>query len=98
MCTLPFSLKVLWSPLVDLYYIPKFGRRKSWIVPTQLIMSGLLFYLQGSVEKLIEEKNVYLLTFLFTFFIFVVTCQDIAVDSWAVEMLHSDNASFASTC
>ena len=98
MCTLPFSLKVLWSPLVDLYYFPKFGRRKSWIVPSQLAMSGLLLYLQGTIEHLIEEKHVYVLTALFTLFIFVVTCQDIAVDSWAVEILHADNASFASTC
>ena len=33
MCTLPFSLKVLWSPFVEFYYSEKFGKRRSWIVP-----------------------------------------------------------------
>jgi MFS transporter, PAT family, solute carrier family 33 (acetyl-CoA transportor), member 1 len=34
LCTLPFSLKVLWSPAVEFNYSEKFGKRKSWIVPT----------------------------------------------------------------
>ena len=38
MCSLPFSLKVLWSPFVDLYYFKSFGRRKSWIIPTQVLV------------------------------------------------------------
>ena len=54
MCTLPFSLKVLWSPFVDLYYSKGFGRRKSWIIPTQVIMSVILFYLQGTIESMLE--------------------------------------------
>ena len=29
--------------------------------------------------------------------IFVITCQDIAVDSWAIEMLHPDNATYGSS-
>jgi hypothetical protein len=29
----PYSLKLLWSPIVDSLYFKSFGRRKSWIVP-----------------------------------------------------------------
>jgi len=47
---------------------------------------------------MLEHKEVYKLTFIFTFMIFVITCQDIAVDSWAVEILHTDHAGYASTC
>ena len=61
-------------------------------------MSCILFYLQGSIEDMLVERQVYTLTALFTFMIFVVTCQDIAVDSWAIEILDPVNASFASTC
>ena len=32
-----------------------------------------------------------------TVIIFVITCQDIAVDAWAVEMLHPDNAEYGSS-
>ncbi|KAI8979135.1 membrane transporter [Mycotypha africana] len=42
----PYSLKLLWSPIVDAVYTPKLGRRKSWIVPIQ-ILTGILFYLLG---------------------------------------------------
>lgn len=28
----PFSLKLLWAPIVDSVYFKKFGRRKSWLV------------------------------------------------------------------
>ena len=31
----PFSMKVLWAPLVDSIFWSKFGKRKSWLVPVQ---------------------------------------------------------------
>jgi len=38
----PFAFKLLWAPLVDSVYIPKFGRRKTWIVPAQTAIGVLL--------------------------------------------------------
>lgn len=61
-------------------------------------MSLILLYLANSIEEMLEHRQVYSLTALFMVMIFVVTCQDIAVDSLALEILHPDNASFASTC
>ena len=34
----PFSMKILWAPIVDSIFIKKFGRRKSWLIPTQLLI------------------------------------------------------------
>lgn len=34
---------------------------------------------------------------LLTGLVFIITCQDIAVDAWAVEMLHPCNASYGSS-
>ena len=31
----PFSVKLLWAPIVDSLYIRRFGRRKTWLVPVQ---------------------------------------------------------------
>lgn len=42
----PYSLKLLWSPIVDSIYAKRFGRRKSWIIPIQLT-TGLLFWWIG---------------------------------------------------
>lgn len=34
----PFSLKLLWAPIVDCLYFKKFGRRKTWLIPVQLVI------------------------------------------------------------
>src|SRR5262249_53216281 len=34
--SLPYSLKFLWSPLIDRFSIPLLGRRKGWIFATQI--------------------------------------------------------------
>lgn len=41
----PFSIKLLWAPLVDGAYLQRFGRRKSWLVPTQYCIAGVMFIL-----------------------------------------------------
>lgn len=41
----PYSLKLLWSPLVDCWYSNRLGRRKSWIVPIQFIIGAMLIAL-----------------------------------------------------
>ena len=34
----PFSMKLLWAPLVDSLYVARFGRRKTWLIPVQLMV------------------------------------------------------------
>lgn len=38
----PYSLKLLWSPIVDSVYWKNIGRRKSWIVPTQFVIGFMM--------------------------------------------------------
>ena len=38
--SVPWLLKALWAPLVDRYGSASFGRRKSWIVPLQLLLAA----------------------------------------------------------
>jgi PAT family acetyl-CoA transporter-like MFS transporter 1 len=97
MCTMPYSFKVFWSPIVELYHIPGYPKRKSWVVPTQLIGSCILFFLSFEIEEMLATKNVYYLLGCLMVNTFIITCQDIAVDSWAVEMLHPNNSSYASS-
>ncbi|KAG6837899.1 hypothetical protein H0H93_013052 [Arthromyces matolae] len=51
----PYSLKLLWSPIVDSVYIPSIGRRKSWILPMQLIVATLMLYISMNVKRLMDE-------------------------------------------
>ncbi|CAK6965187.1 acetyl-coenzyme A transporter 1 [Scomber scombrus] len=97
----PFSLKLLWAPLVDALYFSRFGRRKSWLVPTQYLLGLFMLYLSVSVNSLLqgeEGPNVAMLTAVFFMLAFLAATQDIAVDGWALTMLSRQNVGYASTC
>ncbi|KAM3835521.1 acetyl-coenzyme A transporter 1 [Vipera latastei] len=99
----PFSLKLLWAPLVDAVYFRNFGRRKSWLVPTQYILGLFMMYLSVRVDSLLGEvdgqsPDVVALTVTFFLFEFLAATQDIAVDGWALTMLSRENVGYASTC
>uniref|UniRef100_A0A2K6G1E7 Solute carrier family 33 member 1 n=1 Tax=Propithecus coquereli TaxID=379532 RepID=A0A2K6G1E7_PROCO len=99
----PFSLKLLWAPLVDAVYFKNFGRRKSWLVPTQYILGLFMIYLSTQVDLLLgntdgRTPDVVALTVTFFLFEFLAATQDIAVDGWALTMLSRENVGYASTC
>jgi PAT family acetyl-CoA transporter-like MFS transporter 1 len=97
----PYSVKLLWSPIVDAVYSDSVGRRKSWVLPVQ-IMTGVVMIVLGS--RIDEElgpgsaPDLWRLTFAFLFLYFLVATQDIAVDGWALTMLRPENVGFASVC
>ena len=43
--SLPYSLKFLWSPLIDRFRVPLLGRRRGWILATQIALVGVVFAL-----------------------------------------------------
>ncbi|THU91656.1 hypothetical protein K435DRAFT_759029 [Dendrothele bispora CBS 962.96] len=96
----PYSLKLLWSPIVDSVFLPSIGRRKSWIIPMQLVVGTLMLYISLNVQRLMDNPGsyVYELTFIFTSLVFISATQDIAVDGWALTLLSHENLSYASTC
>lgn len=103
--TWPFSLKLLWAPIVDSIFWRKMGRRKSWLVPIQLLIGIFMLTLSYSVTSLLtddpvtgKKPDIQLLTFIFLMLNFLAATQDIAVDGWALTMLHRRNVGYASTC
>lgn len=99
----PFSLKLLWAPLVDSVYIPSMGRRKSWLVPTQYLIGLFMYILSATADDLFgigtnNPPKVYAITAVFFALCFLAATQDIAVDGWALTMLSRRNVGYASTC
>jgi len=94
----PYSLKLLWSPIVDCFYLDSIGRRKSWIVPMQVLIGVALVTLSYHIDSLIAHVQVYALTVIFFLLITAVATQDIAVDGWALSLLPTHLLSYASTC
>ncbi|KAG9240728.1 acetyl-coenzyme A transporter 1-domain-containing protein [Calycina marina] len=99
----PYSLKLLWSPIVDAVWSQKVGRRKSWIMPIQLLSGiGMLWMgsqVEGMMKSLAANDGIGIWGFTWWWFFLVFTCatQDIAVDGWALTLLTPGNISYAST-
>jgi PAT family acetyl-CoA transporter-like MFS transporter 1 len=98
----PFSVKLIWAPIVDSVYWSRFGRRKTWLVPTQYLIGLFMIVLSYSINYLLDSDgvgpNIYVLTAVFLMLNFLAATQDIAVDGWALTMLSRNNVGYASTC
>ncbi|MDC4226156.1 MAG: hypothetical protein MPW15_18370 [Candidatus Manganitrophus sp.] len=44
---LPYTLKYLWAPLMDRYTPPFLGRRRGWLVITQLSLLAAIAFMGG---------------------------------------------------
>lgn len=42
---LPYTMKALWAPLLDRYSLPFLGRRRGWILVSQILLSGAILSL-----------------------------------------------------
>lgn len=84
MTVLPYAFKWVWGPIIDLVVVPRFGRRRPWIILGQggmaLTVGALL--LHGDPG----EDLHFLAQFVFVHTIFNAL-QDVAVDGLAVDQL-----------
>ncbi|KAG0006453.1 hypothetical protein BGZ65_007859 [Modicella reniformis] len=95
----PYSMKFLWSPIIDTVYSKELGRRKSWIVPIQLLTGSMFLWLGMNIDNWMAQDQIDVgkITAVFFVLIFFSATQDIAVDGWALTLLSKDNVSYAST-
>ncbi|MFQ5527922.1 MAG: MFS transporter, partial [Thermoanaerobaculia bacterium] len=81
--SLPWMLKAFWAPLVDRYGSRRFGRRRSWILPLELILAGLC----ASAAFLDPSSGLMTLLVLVFLMNLAAATMDIAVDGLAVDLL-----------
>jgi MFS transporter, PAT family, beta-lactamase induction signal transducer AmpG len=80
---LPWAIKFLWAPLVDRYGSISFGKRRTWIIPLQLVSASALFLI--GFRSLSGTLNPLLIA---VFFVNLLSAtQDIATDGLAVDRL-----------
>ena len=80
---LPYTLKFLWSPLMDRFVVPIFGRRRGWIALSQLTLIGLI--LGMSITS--PQNGLWFLALLAFCLTFVSASQDVAIDAYRTEVL-----------
>lgn len=82
----PYIYKFLWAPLLDRYVIPSIGRRRGWMLITQVLL--LMFI---SVMAFLQPQKapitMGLLALLIAFF---SASQDIAIDAYRTDILNPE--------
>jgi PAT family beta-lactamase induction signal transducer AmpG len=80
---LPYTFKFLWAPLMDRFEPPFFGRRKGWLVTTQLMLSLFL----GLMAKLSPAQNTTVFALCAVFVAFLSASQDVVIDAYRTDSL-----------
>ena len=80
---LPYTLKFLWSPLMDRFVVPIFGRRRGWIALSQLTLIGLIL----GMSLTSPQNGLWFLALLAFCLTFVSASQDVAIDAYRTEVL-----------
>lgn len=80
---LPYTLKFLWSPLMDRFVPPWLGRRRGWMIATQL---ALMFAIAAMGFSSPQHAPVALAA-LALLVAFISASQDIAIDAYRADVL-----------
>ena len=83
---IPYVWKFIWSPAMDRYSFPFLGRRRGWMLVTQV---ALLFSI-GFIGYLDPIKSISMVAYLAATIAFFSASQDIVLDAYRRELL-SDN-------
>ena len=82
---LPYTFKFLWAPLMDRFDLPWLGRRRGWLVLTQLMMAGALLLL-ASISPTGATRAFALMAVAVAF---ISASQDVVIDAYRTELLPS---------
>lgn len=79
----PYTWKFLWAPLLDRYALPWLGRRRGWMLVTQLLLLAAI----AGLGQLSPKEQVTLVVLLTAAVAFLSATQDIVLDAFRRELL-----------
>ncbi len=80
---LPYTFKFLWAPLMDRFDLPLWGRRRGWLVVTQLALALALWGL--SMTR--PSQTLQLFALLAVTVAFLSASQDVVIDAYRTDVL-----------
>lgn len=112
LAALPYSLKIIWAPLVDALYFTKFGKRKTWLIPSQYLLAISLLVMSVKVDDWLGREegekygfpgsakpvNIGAIGGIIFVCTFCSATQDIAVDGWGLALLSRKKSGWAQIC
>jgi len=81
-----YTLKFLWAPLMDRYTPPLLGRRRGWMVVTQLLLAFAIM----AMGLLSPSSALLPLALIAVFVAFCSSSQDIAFDAYRTDVLRKE--------
>lgn len=90
---LPYTLKFLWAPLMDRWVPPLLGRRRGWMMLTQVVLLGAIACV-ALTDPTTHLTSIALLCLLITFF---SASQDIVLDAYRREALRDEELGIGSS-
>ncbi|WP_137936538.1 MFS transporter [Chitinivorax sp. B] len=90
---LPYTFKFLWAPLMDRFEPPLLGRRRGWLVITQLALAGALALLSAHPPK----ADTTLFALIAVGVAFLSASQDVVIDAYRTDVLKPNERGFGSS-
>ena len=87
MAVLPWTFKLFWAPLIDTFNYPAMGRRRPWIIGSELMMALTLLGMAFSGDI---TSNLNAMAWMFFFHNCFASLQDVCTDALAVDILPDD--------
>jgi PAT family beta-lactamase induction signal transducer AmpG len=79
----PYTWKFMWAPLLDRYVLPLLGRRRGWMLLTQI---GLLAVI-ASMGAFSPQSDLHTIAWIATLLALLSATQDIVLDAYRRELL-----------
>lgn len=79
----PYTWKFIWSPIMDRYTLPFLGRRRGWMLVTQLALTASI----AAMGYLQPEFSIWAIAYLAAGVAFFSASQDIVLDAYRRELL-----------
>ncbi len=90
---LPYTFKFLWAPLMDRFELPFLGRRRGWLVTTQIAVAGALVLMSSYSPG----QNTQLIALLAVLVAFFSASQDVVIDAYRTDILDTSERGIGSS-
>src|SRR5689334_21411144 len=87
----PYIWKFLWAPAMDRFVPPFLGRRRGWLVVTQLVLAGGI----AAMAFLSPRTDLAAIAWLALFVAFASASQDIVVDAYRTDVVTREQRGIA---
>ncbi len=89
--TYPLLFRILWSPIIDRYYLRSFGKSKTYLVGFGFLMVCILVWMGLQMDDLVRRKQVGTITIMYFFLALATSFYLIAASIFVLTLFKGQN-------